>query len=95
MRQHPTIITVFGSSRPRFGDSDYAEAQSLGPLVALGNFWRPIIKRVQKVEVAVQGSQARNREEFVRLASSPKDAAGYLAAHFKARGAGAGSPSSK
>jgi len=32
------IITVFGSSRPREGDADYAEARSLGSALARAGF---------------------------------------------------------
>jgi uncharacterized protein (TIGR00730 family) len=34
MKKGPTIVTVFGSSRPRPGDIHYAEAQSLGAKLA-------------------------------------------------------------
>ena len=32
--KHERIITVFGSSRPREGDADYAEAEALGRVLA-------------------------------------------------------------
>jgi uncharacterized protein (TIGR00730 family) len=52
------------------------------PLVALGDFWRPLIEQVQTVEDAVPGPRTRNCNEFIRLAASPKDAAEFLAARF-------------
>jgi uncharacterized protein (TIGR00730 family) len=34
MKRRPTIIAVFGSSRPRFGDAHYAQAHTLGTVLA-------------------------------------------------------------
>jgi uncharacterized protein (TIGR00730 family) len=38
MKQHSKIVTVFGSSRPRVGDAQYAEAHALGVALAAKGF---------------------------------------------------------
>ncbi len=181
MRQRAKVITVFGSSRPRFGDPHYAEAQVLGgelagkgftvctggytgvmeavsrgakqvggrtlgvtatffaaranswvdeeirvknwrdrlfelvkrghgyvacrggtgtlvelavvwellnkgvmsnrPLVAMGDFWEPVVRRIAEVENRSWASSGKNAIH-VSFAASPGDAAQYLAAHF-------------
>jgi hypothetical protein len=187
MRQRAKVITVFGSSRPRFGDPHYAEAQVLGgelagkgftvctggyagvmeavsrgakqaggrtlgvtatffasrankwvdeeiraknwrdrlfelvkrghgyvvcrggtgtlvelavvwellnkgvmskrPLVAMGDFWEPVVRRIREVEDG-HCSSSEKKETHVSFAASPRDAADYLADHFRVRGGG-------
>jgi uncharacterized protein (TIGR00725 family) len=38
MTARPKIVTVFGSSRPRSGDAQYADAQALGGELAAKGF---------------------------------------------------------
>jgi uncharacterized protein (TIGR00725 family) len=56
------------------------------PLVALGEFWRPVVERVREVEAAAESSERpatrpwRERDERVVLfAATPEDAAEILA----------------
>ena len=182
MKQRPKIITVFGSSRPRFGDPHYAEARVLGaelagkgflvcsggyagvmeavsrgakeaggrtlgvtaaffrsranrwvdeeirvknwhdrlwelvrrghgyvvcrggtgtlaelavvweslnkgvmtdrPLVAIGDFWKPVVKLVKEVEIGPGPRLGKPDRALIRFAASPHDAAEYLGAHW-------------
>jgi hypothetical protein len=184
MRQRAKVISVFGSSRPRFGDPHYAEAQVLGgelvgkgftvctggyagvmeavsrgakqaggrtlgvtatffasranqwvdeeirakswrdrlfelvkrgrgyvvcrggtgtlvelavvwellnkgvmskrPLVAMGDFWEPVVRRIREVEDG-PCSSSEKKETHVSFAASPHEAADYLADHFGVR----------
>jgi hypothetical protein len=53
------------------------------PLVVLGDFWQPIIERVREVELGHASRWGERDEPLVHRASSPVDAADYLAAHFQ------------
>lgn len=49
------------------------------PLVALGEFWRPIVERVREVERGHASPWGEGTESWISIASSPAEAAGYLA----------------
>jgi uncharacterized protein (TIGR00730 family) len=49
------------------------------PLVALGEFWRPIIERVREVETGHASPWGEGGERLICIASSSAEAAGYLA----------------
>jgi uncharacterized protein (TIGR00730 family) len=49
------------------------------PLVALGEFWRPIVERVREVETGQASPGGEGTEPLVHIATSPAEAAGYLA----------------
>ena len=53
------------------------------PLVVLGDFWQPIIERVREVELGHASRSGERDEPLVHMASSPADAAEYLAAYFQ------------
>jgi uncharacterized protein (TIGR00730 family) len=55
------------------------------PLVVLGDFWQPIIDRVREVELGHPSRWGERDGQLVRIASSPSDAATFLAASFVAR----------
>lgn len=55
------------------------------PLVAMGDFWEPVVRRVKEVEDGHSTPSRRHEAEFVRFAASPHDAVDYLAAHFHER----------
>jgi predicted Rossmann-fold nucleotide-binding protein len=48
------------------------------PLVALGEFWRPIIERVREVECAGASPWGENGKRLIEIAQSPAAAAEYL-----------------
>jgi len=52
------------------------------PFVALGEFWQPVIERVREVELGHSSRWGERDGPLVRVASSPADAAVYLAAHL-------------
>ncbi|HEY4710223.1 MAG TPA: LOG family protein [Candidatus Acidoferrales bacterium] len=52
------------------------------PLVVLGDFWKPVIDRVQDFEPGQSTRPGERGEELVHVVSSPADAAGYLAEYF-------------
>ncbi|HEY6443806.1 MAG TPA: LOG family protein [Candidatus Acidoferrales bacterium] len=60
------------------------------PLVVLGDFWQPIIERVREVELGHVSRWGEHDEPLVHVASSPADAADYLAAHFQTHAPRAG-----
>jgi uncharacterized protein (TIGR00730 family) len=60
-------------------------AMSKKPLVVLGDFWQPVIERVREVELGHPSRFGESSEPLVRVASSPADAADYLAERFQAR----------
>jgi predicted Rossmann-fold nucleotide-binding protein len=60
------------------------------PLVVLGDFWQPIIERVREVELGHASRWGERDEPLVHRASSPADAADYLAAHFQTHASSGG-----
>ncbi|HKV05144.1 MAG TPA: LOG family protein [Candidatus Acidoferrales bacterium] len=60
-------------------------AMNRKPMVVLGDFWHPVIERVREVELAHPSRWGERGEPLLHTASSPADAAAYLAAHFEAR----------
>jgi len=54
-------------------------AMARRPLVALGDFWQPVIARVREAELAHESRWSERREPMVYAASSAADAANYLA----------------
>jgi uncharacterized protein (TIGR00730 family) len=59
-------------------------AMTRKPLAVLGDFWQPIIERVREVELGHPSRWGERDEPLVHVASTPADAAAYLAAHFEA-----------
>jgi uncharacterized protein (TIGR00730 family) len=55
------------------------------PLVALGEFWEPVIERVREVETSQPSRWGEATEAIVRKAAHPADAATLLAAHLLKR----------
>lgn len=55
------------------------------PLVVLGDFWQPVIERVREVELGHSSRWGERGGPLVYVASSPADAATYLAEHFELR----------
>ncbi len=53
------------------------------PLVVFGDFWQPIIERVHEVELGHASRWGERDERPVHRATSPANAADYLAAHFR------------
>lgn len=53
------------------------------PLVALGDFWEPVVRRVKEVENGRRVGSPTGHADFIRFAASPRDAVDYLAAHFQ------------
>jgi predicted Rossmann-fold nucleotide-binding protein len=51
------------------------------PLVALGDFWEPVVRRVNEVEDGGPTAQTPHQHP-IRFAASPREAAECLAAHF-------------
>jgi uncharacterized protein (TIGR00730 family) len=49
------------------------------PFVALGEFWRPIIERVREVETGHPSDWGEADRQLIHIASTPADAAAYLA----------------
>jgi uncharacterized protein (TIGR00730 family) len=49
------------------------------PLVALGEFWQPVIERVREVELGHPSRWGEGSEGIVRIAALPADAASLLA----------------
>jgi len=60
-------------------------AMARRPLVALGEFWQPVIERVREIELGHQSPWGEQGEPLIRIAPSPTDAAAHLASHFHAR----------
>ena len=52
------------------------------PLVALGDFWEPVVERVSEVEDGGRRHMTPHTATPIRFAASPREAAEYLAAHF-------------
>jgi uncharacterized protein (TIGR00730 family) len=57
-------------------------AMNRKPLVVLGDFWQPVIDRVREVELGHASRWGERDDPLVHAASSPADAAEYLATHF-------------
>ena len=54
------------------------------PLVALGEFWTPIIERVREVECAGASPWGECNRRLIEIAASPAAAAGYLSKSLQA-----------
>jgi uncharacterized protein (TIGR00730 family) len=52
------------------------------PLVAIGEFWRPVIERIREVEVDPESPWGESRRGIVVVVSSTDEAIAALAAHF-------------
>jgi uncharacterized protein (TIGR00730 family) len=59
-------------------------AMARKPLAVLGDFWRPVIDLVSEVEFDGARGRCVNEAPLVHVASSPADAAAYLAGQFEA-----------
>jgi len=57
------------------------------PVVAMGDFWEPMVRRVNEVEDSHR-TRERAHEHPIRFAASPGEAAEYLAAQFRGRARG-------
>jgi uncharacterized protein (TIGR00730 family) len=55
------------------------------PLVALGEFWQPIIKRVREVEAGPENPWAEGNARIVRSVATPAEAVDFLAASLRSR----------
>ena len=55
------------------------------PLVAVGEFWRPIVERVREVEMDPASPWGEQQRALVRIVSSAEEAVSALAAHFGGR----------
>jgi uncharacterized protein (TIGR00725 family) len=55
------------------------------PLVALGEFWQPIIECVREVEAGPENPWAEGKAPMVRSVASPIEAADFLVASLKLR----------
>lgn len=55
------------------------------PFVALGDFWRQVIERVREVELCGDSTWSEQEDPLIHIASTPVDAAAFLAASFKNR----------
>ena len=60
-------------------------AMARRPLVALGEFWQPVIERVREVELGHESPWGEQGEPLICIAASPAEAAAHLAGHFEAR----------
>ena len=60
-------------------------AMARKPLAVLGDFWRPVVDLVSEVEFGPAHDRGRSDAPLVHVASSPADAAAYLAGQFEAR----------
>ena len=58
-------------------------AMARKPLVVLGDFWQPVIERVHEVELGHDSPWGEPNEQLIHIASSPADAAAFLAARFE------------
>ena len=58
------------------------------PLVAMGDFWDPVVQRVAEVEEEHRDSSRKYRGAIVRFAMSPSEAAEYLADHLQEKAKG-------
>ena len=58
-------------------------AMARRPLVALGEFWQPVIERVREVELGHQSPWGEQGEPLIHFAGSPAEAAAHLASHFE------------
>jgi hypothetical protein len=58
-------------------------AMARKPLVVLGDFWQPVIERVREVELGSDSPWGEPNEQLIHIASSPADAAAFLAARFE------------
>ena len=52
------------------------------PIVAMGDFWGPVVQRVSEVEDARSGRSRKSGEALVRFEASPRQAVQYLADQF-------------
>lgn len=52
------------------------------PIVILGDFWRPVIERVREGEPGHPSARGERDGPLIQAATSPAEAAEYLAAHF-------------
>jgi hypothetical protein len=55
------------------------------PLVALGEFWRPIIKGVREVEAGPENPWVEGKGQMVRSAATPIEAVDFLATSLRLR----------
>jgi predicted Rossmann-fold nucleotide-binding protein len=55
------------------------------PLVALGEFWQPIIKSVREVEAGPENPWAEGNARIVRSVATPAEAADFLATSLRLR----------
>jgi hypothetical protein len=55
------------------------------PLVALGEFWQPIIKGVREVEAGPENPWAEGNARMVRSVATPAEAVDFLATSLKLR----------
>lgn len=55
------------------------------PLVALGEFWQPIIKSVREVEEGPENPWAEGNARIVRSVATPAEAVDFLATSLRAR----------
>jgi uncharacterized protein (TIGR00730 family) len=58
-------------------------AMARRPLVALGEFWQPVIERVREIELGHESPWGEQGEPLIRIAGSPAEAAAHLASHFQ------------
>jgi uncharacterized protein (TIGR00725 family) len=60
-------------------------AMARRPLVALGDFWQPVIERVREVELGHKSPWGERDDALIRIAPTPADAAEYLVAQLAKR----------
>jgi len=60
-------------------------AMARKPFAALGDFWRPVIDLVSEVEFGRARTRGKSEAPLVHVASSPADAAAYIAGQFESR----------
>jgi uncharacterized protein (TIGR00730 family) len=60
-------------------------AMARRPLVALGEFWQPVIERVREIELGHKSPWGERGEPLIRIAPSPAEAAAHLTSHFQSR----------
>jgi uncharacterized protein (TIGR00730 family) len=60
------------------------EAMPRKPFAVLGDFWRPVVDLVSEVEFGRARQRGESDAPLVHVASSPADAAAYVAGHFGA-----------
>src|SRR5579862_6579645 len=60
-------------------------AMARKPFAVLGDFWRPVVDLVSEVEFGRARDRGKSDAPLVHIASSPAEAAEYLAGQFQAR----------